>query len=109
MSTAATTTAVAAYSAARAFSATAAASTTSSIPLGLYQHYKQQLYHVIGTVRHTEDESEFVLYRQCYASASNAGTQLWIRPIAMFTGEIEIEGKIVKRFTLVQRDDEVAK
>jgi hypothetical protein len=64
-----------------------------SIPKGKYRHYKGNDYEVIGVAKHSEDESEFVVYRPLY------GTQnLWIRPLSMFIELVEINGLLVPRF-----------
>ena len=68
----------------------------TSIPTGRYRHYKGLDYEVIGVARHSETEEELVVYRTLYGDFS-----LWVRPLAMFTEEIEIDGRRVKRFAYV--------
>ena len=68
----------------------------TSIPTGRYRHYKGHDYEVIGVARHSETEEELVVYRTLYGDFS-----LWVRPLAMFTEEIEIDGRRVKRFAYV--------
>ena len=68
----------------------------TSIPTGRYRHYKGQDYEVIGVARHSETEEELVVYRTLYGDFS-----LWVRPLAMFTEEIEVDGRRVKRFAYV--------
>jgi hypothetical protein len=63
------------------------------VELGIYRHYKGKDYEVIGVARHSEDESELVVYRTLYGDFS-----LWVRPIEMFNETIEIDGQLVKRF-----------
>ena len=63
---------------------------------GKYRHYKGQYYELIGIVRHSETLEELVLYKQLYGQES-----LWVRPIAMFTETIEIEGQTKMRFEKV--------
>lgn len=78
------------------------------IPLGVYQHYKnRELYLVRGTVRHTETEEDMVLYQACYTSKGNPGNNLFVRPLAMFTENVEHQGATVPRFALLERDDEI--
>lgn len=60
---------------------------------GRYKHYKGNEYEVIGTARHSETEEELVVY----FSIKNPD-QLWVRPLTMFTEEIELDGKNIKRF-----------
>lgn len=60
---------------------------------GRYRHYKGQDYEVLGTAKHSETEEEFVVYRALYGERG-----LWIRPVAMFSEMIQVEGKQVPRF-----------
>jgi hypothetical protein len=62
-------------------------------PLGRYRHYKGGEYEVIGVARHSETLEPLVVYRPLY----NA-TGLWVRPHAMFVGELEVDGRVVRRF-----------
>lgn len=64
---------------------------------GKYKHYKGEFYEVIGIARHSETLEELVVYKALYQPE---GENLWVRPLKMFTEEIEIEGKKVKRFAL---------
>jgi hypothetical protein len=68
---------------------------------GKYRHYKGPLYEVIDIAKHSETEEELVVYRTLYGDFS-----LWVRPLDMFTQEIEYEGNMVKRFTYVGEMDE---
>ena len=64
------------------------------IKAGLYRHYKGAEYQVIDTVRHSETEEELVLYRALYGAKG-----LWVRPLAMFTEAVLVDGKSISRFT----------
>ena len=68
----------------------------ADLPLGLYRHYKGQDYEVRGLARHSETGEWFVFYRCLYGDFSD-----WIRPLAMFTEEVEYEGKRQPRFLYV--------
>ena len=63
---------------------------------GLYRHYKGQDYQVIEVARHTETEEQLVVYRALYGERG-----LWVRPLAMFVEQVEIEGKLQPRFSFV--------
>lgn len=65
---------------------------------GLYQHYKGPQYRVHGIARHSETLEEVVYYECLY---ENDLGKMWVRPIEMFMGEIEIDGKTVPRFRFV--------
>lgn len=64
---------------------------------GIYRHYKDKLYRVIGVARHSETEEEHVVYQPLYGERG-----LWIRPLTMFDETIEQDGKKVKRFTFIE-------
>lgn len=68
-----------------------------TIKAGIYRHYKNNLYEVIGVARHSETEEEHVVYRPLYGDRG-----LWIRPLAMFDETIEVDGRPIKRFTFVE-------
>lgn len=63
------------------------------IAAGLYRHYKGGRYEVLGLVRHSETLEVMVLYRALYGEHG-----LWVRPRAMFEGQLEIDGQRVARF-----------
>ncbi len=65
------------------------------LDLGLYKHYKDKIYEVIGIATHSETLEKLVVYKATY---QKEGENLWVRPLSMFTEEIVVEGKKVKRF-----------
>lgn len=65
------------------------------IETGVYEHYKGQLYEVLGLARHSESLEELVVYKALYQVE---GKNLWVRPVAMFLEEALVEGKMVPRF-----------
>ena len=65
-------------------------------PPGRYRHYKVGEYQVHGVVRHSETLEPLVLYTPLYND-----TGLWVRPHAMFFGEVEVEGRREPRFVLI--------
>jgi hypothetical protein len=60
---------------------------------GHYRHYKGKLYEVIGVARHSETEELMVVYRCLYGAYP-----LWMRPLAMFTGMVDVGGEKISRF-----------
>lgn len=66
-------------------------------PLGRYRHYKGGEYEVIGVARHSETLEPLVVYRPLYNDSG-----LWVRPHAMFFGELEVDGRRTARFTFVK-------
>ncbi|ESQ86236.1 hypothetical protein AEAC466_03300 [Asticcacaulis sp. AC466] len=71
----------------------------TDIKRGTYRHYKNKLYKVFGTVTHSESEEELVLYAPLGQEAGIA--RLWVRPLAMFTETVEVDGKTVPRFEFI--------
>jgi hypothetical protein len=71
----------------------------SAIRRGVYRHYKDKLYAVMGTVKHSETEETLVLYAPMGQEAGEA--QLWVRPLAMFTETVATAHGEVPRFAFV--------
>jgi hypothetical protein len=72
---------------------TASVSDATLLRPGRYRHYKGNLYEVIETARHSETKELMVVYRCLYGDHS-----LWVRPLAMFTEEVLLDGRSVPRF-----------
>jgi hypothetical protein len=66
---------------------------------GIYRHYKGQRYRVLGTARHSETLEPLVVYQALYGDHG-----LWVRPAAMFTETIELDGEPIARFALEQAE-----
>mgnify|MGYP003856399837 CR=1 FL=1 len=65
--------------------------------IGIYQHYKGNLYRVLGLAKHSETEEKLVVYQCLYGNYD-----LWVRPEDMFNEQIEIDGKKINRFRFVE-------
>ena len=50
---------------------------------------------MLHTARHSETEERLVVYRALYGDYG-----VWVRPLAMFTESVEVDGKTVPRFQL---------
>jgi hypothetical protein len=66
------------------------------IRLGRYRHYKGGEYEVIGIARHSETLEPLVVYRPLYNESG-----WWVRPHAMFFGQVVIDGNPQPRFEAV--------
>lgn len=60
---------------------------------GLYRHYKGKEYRVLGLARHSETLEPLVVYQALYGER---GT--WVRPAAMWSEIVELDGRRVVRF-----------
>ena len=65
------------------------------IKLGIYKHYKGNVYEVLAIARHSETLEDVVIYRDV-----NSPEKVWARPASMWNDEISLDGKTVKRFEL---------
>ena len=68
-------------------------SQTLQLTPGRYRHYKGQDYEVLHVARHSETEELLVVYRPLYGEPG-----VWVRPLDMFTEQVEIGGKLIRRF-----------
>lgn len=68
-----------------------------SIPTGVYRHYKGNNYDVIGVATHSENDTKLVVYRPMYGAGD-----LWVRPLAMFTESVIVDGQSVPRFARLE-------
>ena len=66
---------------------------------GRYRHYKGRDYEVIGVARHSETLEAVVVYRPLYGEGA-----LWVRPYAMFTGTVIVDGCAARRFAPVDME-----
>ena len=67
------------------------------IKLGIYEHYKGNLYQVLHIAKHSETEEELIVYRALYGDYG-----VWVRPLAMFAETVEVNSEAVPRFKLIK-------
>ena len=67
------------------------------IKKGKYKHYKGNMYEVLYIANHSETLEKMVVYKALYGEG-----EIWVRPASMWNEEIEVNGKIVKRFEIVE-------
>ena len=65
------------------------------LKIGVYQHYKDEKYSVLGVAKHSETLEDLVIYICHY---DNETSKIWARPLEMFLEEVEINGKMQLRF-----------
>lgn len=68
---------------------------------GKYRHYKGKDYQVFGVARHSETGEMLVVYKHLYEIEGVPADQLSVRPLEMFTEEVEVEGKMTPRFQYI--------
>ncbi len=69
------------------------------IETGLWQHSKSgKQYIVLGTAWHSESMQQMVVYQAQYDSADLGPNPTFVRPIEMWTEQVEIEGELKPRF-----------
>tara|TARA_R110000868_G_scaffold215046_1_gene465134 strand:+ start:520 stop:732 length:213 start_codon:yes stop_codon:yes gene_type:complete len=69
-----------------------------SLAIGRYRHYKGNEYEVIGVAKHSEDESELVVYRPLDGERG-----LWVRPLQMFIETVQVDGVTKLRFEYIDQ------
>lgn len=67
---------------------------------GLYRHFKGNTYQVIDTARHSETQEDMVVYRALYGDFG-----LWVRPTNLFVEQVDLDGRQVSRFQLIEPSD----
>lgn len=65
-----------------------------------YEHYSGKKYTLIGVGRHSETLEDMAIYQAEYGTC-----EIWVRPLKMFLEKIEINGKIVPRFKLIDENE----
>jgi hypothetical protein len=67
---------------------------------GIYKHSKKgNLYKVHFIAKHSETLEDMVIYEALY---ENEMSKFWARPLSMFEGTVEIDGKQVPRFEYIR-------
>lgn len=67
-----------------------------SVKIGFYKHYKKgDIVKILGVAKHSETLEDLVVYDHL---GTNELSDLWVRPLAMFLEDVEVDGKMVKRF-----------
>jgi hypothetical protein len=69
--------------------------------LGTYKHYKGDMMEVIGTALHSETLEEFVVYKHISGKWADE-KNYWVRPLAMFTENVLVDGQEVPRFKFIE-------
>ncbi len=73
----------------------------TDIKIGIYRHYKGNMYEVLGVASHSETLEPMVVYRALYGEHG-----LWVRPAHMWNEEVEVNGEKAKRFEIVKQENQ---
>ena len=65
---------------------------------GVYQHYKEGLYLVLGLAIHTETGENLIVYVPLYTQEDHKGPRIQVRPVEMFFEDVEVNGVKQPRF-----------
>ena len=64
---------------------------------GIYEHYKGNKYELLYIAKHSETPENMVVYKALYGEG-----EIWVRPLSMWNEQVEIDGKSVPRFKLIE-------
>lgn len=73
---------------------------------GIYKHYKGGIYRVRFIATHSETLEKLVVYEMIEDTRPGrtyGPGSIWVRPLTMFTENVEWEGKTVPRFAQIKR------
>ena len=65
-----------------------------------YRHFKGNLYRVLYIAKHSETLEDIVVYQAMYGERG-----IWVKPKAMFEEEIERDGKSIRRFSPITKEE----
>jgi hypothetical protein len=74
--------------------------TSGAIKPGKYKHFKGDLVEVIGTAVHSETLENLIIYKHITGKHAEE-THCWVRPLKMFSEEVEFGGEKVLRFKYI--------
>lgn len=64
---------------------------------GIYEHYKGNKYELLHVAKNSETLENMVVYKALYGEG-----EIWVRPLSMWSEQVEIDGKSVPRFKLIE-------
>lgn len=66
------------------------------IKKGIYEHFKGNRYELLEIASHSETLEKMVVYKALYGEFG-----IWVRPLSMWTEQVEREGKLIPRFRYI--------
>ena len=67
-----------------------------------YRHFKGNEYLVLNIAKHSETLEDMVVYQALYGERG-----VWVRPLSIFLGEKEVDGKMISRFEEIKTELEI--
>ena len=64
---------------------------------GKYRHFKGNTYRVLHIAKDSETLEKLVVYQGLYEEGG-----IWVRPLDMFLGQKEFDGRLINRFDLIE-------
>ena len=64
---------------------------------GIYEHYKGNRYELLYVANHSETLERMVVYKALYGAG-----EIWVRPLSMWSEEVEVNGSKIPRFKLIE-------
>ena len=68
-------------------------------PLGVYRHYKGNLYRLLSIGRHSETLEPMAVYEALYGEGG-----IWVRPMSMWSEPITVGDTVQPRFAYIGED-----
>jgi hypothetical protein len=65
---------------------------------GIYRHYKGNEFEVICVGLHEDTKERLVVYKALSRIGEFEEGTIWIRPLASFVEQVEVDGKMAPRF-----------
>ena len=65
-----------------------------------YRHFKENIYKILHIAKDSETLEDIVIYQTMYGKKG-----VWVRPKDMFVEIIEMDGKLIRRFTEISDDE----
>jgi len=72
---------------------------------GIYKHFKGGKVEALFVAHHSETLEELVVYKALYECRNFGLGSYWVRPLKMFTEEVEVDGKKIPRFKYIGKDE----
>jgi Uncharacterized protein conserved in bacteria len=69
-----------------------------------YRHFKGGVYRLVGIAKDSETLEEMVVYQAMYGDR-----QMWVRPMSMFFGKVDRDGKVFDRFSEISEQEAIGR